>query len=64
MSAPLFHFPRPRNRRAVRRLRHQHAERRGAVPFVLQWEQYKRWCNAALPHIRASGIGEVRFSTR
>src|SRR5262245_59876694 len=32
-------------------------------PFVLQWEQYKV-VHAALPHIRASGIGEVRFSTR
>src|SRR5262249_25363436 len=34
-----------------------------AYPFVLQWEQYKL-VHAALPHIRASGFGEVRFSTR
>jgi 3-(3-hydroxy-phenyl)propionate hydroxylase len=32
-------------------------------PFVLQWEQYKL-VRAALPLITASGIGEVRFSTR
>jgi 3-(3-hydroxy-phenyl)propionate hydroxylase len=32
-------------------------------PFVLQWEQYKL-VRAALPLIEASGIGEVRFSTR
>jgi 3-(3-hydroxy-phenyl)propionate hydroxylase len=34
-----------------------------AYPFVLQWEQYKL-VHAALPHIAASGIGEVRFSTK
>jgi 3-(3-hydroxy-phenyl)propionate hydroxylase len=32
-------------------------------PFALQWEQYKL-VHAALPHIRASGIGEIRFSTK
>ena len=32
-------------------------------PFVLQWEQYKL-VHAALPHIEASGLGEVRFSTK
>jgi 3-(3-hydroxy-phenyl)propionate hydroxylase len=32
-------------------------------PFVLQWEQYKL-VRAALPLITASGIGEIRFSTR
>jgi 3-(3-hydroxy-phenyl)propionate hydroxylase len=32
-------------------------------PFVLQWEQYKL-VRAALPLIEASGLGEVRFSTR
>jgi 3-(3-hydroxy-phenyl)propionate hydroxylase len=29
----------------------------------VQWEQYKL-VHAALPHIKASGIGEVRFSTK
>src|ERR1700729_2327526 len=32
-------------------------------PFVLQWEQYKL-VRAALPLIEASGVGEIRFSTR
>jgi 3-(3-hydroxy-phenyl)propionate hydroxylase len=32
-------------------------------PFAVQWEQYKL-VRAAVPHIEASGIGEVRFSTR
>jgi 3-(3-hydroxy-phenyl)propionate hydroxylase len=32
-------------------------------PFVVQWEQYKL-VRAAVPHIEASGIAEVRFSTR
>jgi 3-(3-hydroxy-phenyl)propionate hydroxylase len=32
-------------------------------PYVVQWEQYKL-VHAALPHIRASGIGEIRFSTK
>src|SRR5262245_20844107 len=34
-----------------------------AYPFVLQWEQYKL-VHAALPHIKASGLGEVRFTTK
>jgi 3-(3-hydroxy-phenyl)propionate hydroxylase len=32
-------------------------------PFVVQWEQYKL-VRAAVPHLEASGIAEVRFSTR
>src|SRR5712675_658186 len=32
-------------------------------PFVMQWEQYKL-VRAALPHIEASGLAEVRFSTK
>jgi 3-(3-hydroxy-phenyl)propionate hydroxylase len=32
-------------------------------PFVVQWEQYKL-VRAAVPHIEASGIAEVRFSTK
>jgi 3-(3-hydroxy-phenyl)propionate hydroxylase len=32
-------------------------------PFVLQWEQYKL-VHAALPYIKASGIAQVRFSTK
>jgi 3-(3-hydroxy-phenyl)propionate hydroxylase len=32
-------------------------------PFVMQWEQYKL-VRAARPHIEASGLAEVRFSTK
>ncbi len=32
-------------------------------PFVVQWEQYKL-VRAAGPHIEASGIAEIRFSTK
>ena len=32
-------------------------------PFVVQWEQYKL-VRAAKPHIEASGIADVRFSTK
>ena len=32
-------------------------------PYVVQWEQYKL-VHAALPHIKASSIGEVHFSTK
>src|SRR5262245_38356145 len=32
-------------------------------PFVVQWEQYKL-VRAAVPHIEASGIAEVRFATK
>jgi 3-(3-hydroxy-phenyl)propionate hydroxylase len=32
-------------------------------PYVVQWEQYKL-VHAALPHIKATGIGEIRFSTK
>jgi 3-(3-hydroxy-phenyl)propionate hydroxylase len=32
-------------------------------PYVVQWEQYKL-VHAALPYIKASKLGEVRFSTK
>jgi len=32
-------------------------------PFVVQWEQYKL-VRAAKPHLEASGIAEIRFSTK
>ncbi len=63
MSAPLFHF---RDRItgelfAVFDINLLAGE--VPYPFVLQWEQYKL-VHAALPRIRASGIAEVRFSTK
>ena len=63
MSAPLFHF---RDRTTGELFAVFDIDLlRGVVPypFVVQWEQYKL-THATLPHIRASGIGEVRFSTK
>jgi 3-(3-hydroxy-phenyl)propionate hydroxylase len=63
MSAPLFHF---RDRQTGELFAVFDIDMlKGEVPypFVVQWEQYKL-VHAALPHIRASGLGEVRFSTK
>src|SRR5580692_4221607 len=63
MEAPLFHF----RDRAIGKLIavFDISLLKGEVPFpyVVQWEQYKL-VHAALPYIRASGLGEVRFSTK
>ena len=63
MAAPLFHF---RDRAtgeliAVFDIGLLKGEVR--YPYVVQWEQYKL-VHAALPHIKASGLGEVRFSAK
>ena len=63
MQAPLFHF---RDRATGELVAVFDIDLlRGEVPYpyVVQWEQYKL-VHAALPHIKASGLGEVRFSTR
>ena len=63
MSAPLFHF---RDRQTGELFAvFDISLLKGEIPypFVLQWEQYKL-VHAALPHIKASGLGEVRFSAR
>ena len=63
MAGAAVSFPRSRQRRIDRCVRYQPAQGRVPYPYVLQWEQYKL-VHAALPHIKASGIGEVRFSTK
>jgi 3-(3-hydroxy-phenyl)propionate hydroxylase len=63
MSAPLFHF---RDRASGELFAvFDISLLKGEVPypFVLQWEQYKL-VHATLPHVKASGIGQVRFSTK
>ncbi len=63
MEAPLFHF---RDRETGDLIAvFDISLLRGEIPYpyVVQWEQYKL-VHAALPHIRASGIGEIRFSTK
>jgi 3-(3-hydroxy-phenyl)propionate hydroxylase len=63
MQAPLFHF---RNRETGELIAvFDISLLKGEVPYpyVVQWEQYKL-VHAALPHIKASGLGEVRFSAK
>ena len=63
MSAPLFHF---RDRVTGELFAvFDISLLKGEVPypFVLQWEQYKL-VHAAVPRIEASGLAEVRFSTK
>jgi 3-(3-hydroxy-phenyl)propionate hydroxylase len=63
MSAPLFHFRDRASGELYAVFDISLLDGEVPYPFVLQWEQYKL-VHAALPHIRASGIAEVRFSTR
>jgi 3-(3-hydroxy-phenyl)propionate hydroxylase len=63
MQAPLFHF---RNRETGELIAvFDISLLKGEVPYpyVVQWEQYKL-VHAALPYIKASGLGEVRFSNK
>jgi 3-(3-hydroxy-phenyl)propionate hydroxylase len=63
MAAPLFHF---RDRASGELVAVFDIDLlRGEIPYpyVVQWEQYKL-VHAALPYIRASGLGEIRFSTK
>jgi len=63
MPAPLFHF---RDRASGELIAaFDIGLLKGEVPYsyVVQWEQYKL-VHAALPYIKASGVGEVRFATK
>jgi 3-(3-hydroxy-phenyl)propionate hydroxylase len=63
MPAPLFHFRDRVTSELVAEFDISLLEGEVPYPYVVQWEQYKL-VHAALPHIKASGMGEVRFSTR
>src|SRR6266508_5368630 len=63
MPAPLFHFRDRVTGELVAVFDISLLEGEVPYPFVVQWEQYKL-VHAALPHIRASGIAEVRFSAK
>jgi 2-polyprenyl-6-methoxyphenol hydroxylase-like FAD-dependent oxidoreductase len=63
MSAPLFHFRDRASGELFAVFDISLLEGEVPYPFVLQWEQYKL-VHAALPRIKASGLGEVRFSTK
>src|SRR5262249_44723442 len=63
MSAPLFHFRDRITGELVAVFDINLLAGEVPYPFVLQCEQYKLG-HAALPRIRASGIAEIRFSTK
>ncbi len=63
MPAPLFHFRDRATGELVAVFDISLLKGEVPYPYVVQWEQYKL-VHATLPHIRARGLGEVRFSTR
>ena len=63
MQAPLFHFRDRATGDLIAVFDISVLKGEVPYPYVVQWEQYKL-VHAALPHIRASGLGEVRFSAK
>jgi 3-(3-hydroxy-phenyl)propionate hydroxylase len=63
MSAPLFHFRDRATGELVAVFDISLLKGEIPYPYVVQWEQYKL-VHAALPYIKASRIGEIRFSTK
>jgi 3-(3-hydroxy-phenyl)propionate hydroxylase len=63
MQAPLFHFRDRATGELIAVFDINLLKGEVPYPYVVQWEQYKL-VHAALPTIKASGIGEVRFSTK
>src|SRR5271168_1071980 len=63
MPAPLFHFRDRATGELIAVFDIGLLKGEVPYPYVVQWEQYKL-VHAALPHIKASGLGEVRFSTK
>lgn len=63
MAAPLFHFRDRATGELIAEFDIGLLKGEVRYPYVVQWEQYKL-VHAALPHIKASGMGEVRFSTK
>ena len=57
-------FPRPRDRRARRRVRHQPAQGRSALPVRGAMGAVQAGARGAAAHVEGSGIAEVRFSTK
>ena len=63
MAAPLFHFRDRASGELIAVFDIGLLKGEVPYPYIVQWEQYKL-VHAALPHIAASGVGEVRFSTK
>jgi 3-(3-hydroxy-phenyl)propionate hydroxylase len=63
MQAPLFHFRDRATNELIAVFDISLLKDEVPYPYVMQWEQYKL-VHAALPYIKASGLGDVRFSTK
>ena len=63
MEAPLFQFRDRATNKLIAVFDISLLKGEVPYPYVVQWEQYKL-VHAALPHIKASGLGEVLFSTK
>jgi 3-(3-hydroxy-phenyl)propionate hydroxylase len=63
MQAPLFHFRDRATGELIAVFDISMLKGEVPYPYVVQWEQYKL-VHAALPHIKASGLGDIRFSTK
>jgi 3-(3-hydroxy-phenyl)propionate hydroxylase len=63
MPAPLFHFRDRATNELIAVFDISLLKGEVPYPYVVQWEQYKL-VHAALPVIKAGGLGEVRFSTK
>jgi len=63
MESPLFHFRDRMTGELIAVFDLGLLDGEVPFPYVVQWEQYKL-VHAALPYIKASGLGEVRFSTK
>jgi len=63
MAAPLFHFRDRASGELIAAFDISLLKGEVPYPYVVQWEQYKL-VHAALPHVKASGLGEVRFSAK
>ncbi len=63
MQAPLFHFRDRATGELIAVFDISLLKGEVPYPYVVQWEQYKL-VHAALPYIKASGLGEVRFSAK
>jgi 3-(3-hydroxy-phenyl)propionate hydroxylase len=63
MESPLFHFRDRMTGELIAVFDLGLLDGEVPFPYVVQWEQYKL-VHAALPYIKAGGLGEVRFSTK
>src|SRR5580658_10439982 len=63
LESPLFHFRDRANGELIAVFDINLLKGEVPYPYVVQWEQYKL-VHATLPHIKGSGLGEVRFSTK